>query len=151
MTLKSALLLTFALFSTALADWPVVERFMVEMTDGVHLATDVYYPQVGEAPWPVMLYRTPYGITSDNIGYMADDGWVAVCQDTRGRHDSEGDDLVFMADGWGPEHRDGLDTVNWILGQTWSNGRIATTGGSARGITQNMLAGALPPALERGI
>lgn len=141
-------LVSCLLATSSLQAYPYVQRFMVEMPDGVRLATDVYYPQVGEGPWPVMLYRTPYGIYQDEISEYAEDGWVAVCQDTRGRWDSEGEDLIFMADGWGPNHTDGKDTVDWLLAREWCDGRIATIGSSARGITQNMLAGALPDSLR---
>ena len=55
------------------------------------------------------------------------------------RFASEGNDaMVFLNDGWG-EHQDGHDTLQWIAGQTWCNGKIGTWGGSALGITQNML------------
>lgn len=128
--------------------YPPVENFMVEMSDGIRLNTDVYYPQNGLDPWPVLLFRTPYGIDSDHIGYMAQYGYVCVCQDTRGRYGSEGTDELYRDDGWGPYHTDGLETVNWILDQAWCNGRIGTLGGSARGITQNMLAGALPDSVR---
>ena len=52
-----------------------------------------------------------------------------------------------MDDGWG-ENKDGYETVLWILEQEWSDGKIGTIGGSARGITQNMLAGSAPPGLK---
>jgi hypothetical protein len=41
-----------------------------------------------------------------------------------------------------------VDTVEWIKKQPWCNGSIATIGGSAGGITQNLLAGAAPGALK---
>jgi predicted acyl esterase len=126
--------------------YPPVERYMVPMSDGIQLATDVYYPQSGDGPWPVFLYRTPYNIENDNVDHYAEDGWVAVCQDTRGRFASEGIDQMFRDDGWGPDHRDGLETVEWILTQPWCSGDIAGGGRSATGITQYQLAGALPPA-----
>lgn len=129
-------------------DYPPVENVQVEMSDGIHLNTDVYYPQTGDEPWPVMLYRTPYNIAGDHIGWMAEHGFVAVCQDSRGRFGSEGLDRMFRDDGWGPDHQDGKETVDWILDQPWCNGRIGTYGGSARGITQNMLAGALPGSVR---
>ena len=34
---------------------------MVDMRDGVTLATDVFLPTEGEGPWPVMFLRGPYG------------------------------------------------------------------------------------------
>jgi len=121
---------------------------MVEMADGVRLATDVHYPQDNQDPWPVLLYRTPYGITTDNIGWVAEYGYVGISQDCRGRFDSDGLDRMFLDDGWGPDHMDGRETVEWLLAQPWSNGELGTLGGSARGITQNMLAGAIPPGLD---
>jgi putative CocE/NonD family hydrolase len=60
----------------------------------------------------------------------------------RGRYASEGNDTVFRSD-----HTDGPDTLAWIADQNWSNGKIATFGGSALGITQYFMAGANPPNL----
>jgi len=120
--------------------------YMVEMSDGIRLATDVYLPD-GNGPWPVVLYRTPYGKNSDYPSITwCERGYVIVAQDCRGRFDSEGVDHVFYDDGWGT-YKDGYETCLWILSQPWCNGKIGTIGGSARGITQNMLAGSLPPGL----
>jgi predicted acyl esterase len=57
----------------------------------------------------------------------------------RGRFASQGIDTVFKN-----EYSDGPDTLAWIANQTWSNGKIATFGGSALGITQYLTAGANP-------
>jgi predicted acyl esterase len=114
---------------------------MVLMRDGVtHLSTAVYRPARWGA-FPVMLYRTPYNKETDNgDGAYVSGDFVMVAQDTRGRFASEGVDRIFHDDGWG-QHRDGYDTVEWILDQPWCDGRVATFGGSARGITQYMLTG----------
>lgn len=123
------------------------ETIMIPMSDGVRLATDVYRP-VGEGRFPVVLTRTPYHRTKTE-GYgraMARNGYVVVAQDMRGRFESEGENLPFIGCGWG-EHRDGAETVAWIQQQTWCNGRIGTVGGSAGGITQNLLAGTAPTGL----
>ncbi len=121
---------------------------MVEMSDGVRLATDVYLP-LGSGPWPVVLYRTTYNKNTD--GNRPGDefrlrGYALVVQDCRGLFASEGIFRMFLDDGWG-EKKDGYETVLWIRAQPWSNGQIATYGGSARGITQYMLAGSDPPGL----
>lgn len=111
---------------------------MVPMRDGVKLATDVYLP-AGEGPWPVILYRTPYGkdeFNEQGMGF-ARIGIVAVGQDMRGRFLSQGKDGVFTTDGDG-DLKDGFDTIEWISQQGWCNGKIGTTGGSARGIVQYM-------------
>ena len=127
--------------------YPEMERVMLEMSDGIRLATDIYYPQNGDGPWPVLLFRTPYGITTDYITWAAASGYVGVNQDTRGRFDSEGLDRLWLDDGWGPDHEDGRETMDWIHDQPWCDGSVGTVGSSARGITQNMLAGALPQGL----
>lgn len=121
---------------------------MVAMRDGKRLATDVYLPK-GDGPFPVILARTPYGRTKrgGEGGGFTRDGYVFVVQDQRGRFDSEGENLPFVGCGWG-EHQDGVDTIAWLKKQPWCNGRIATIGGSAGGITQNLLAGAAPAGLE---
>ena len=114
--------------------------------DGVKLATDVYLP-TGKGPWPVILSRTPYNRSRSNGRYIASGGYAYVVQDMRGRFDSQGRNLPFIGCGWG-KHTDGADTVAWILEQPWCNGRVGTLGGSAGGITQNMLAGAQPKGLR---
>lgn len=118
------------------------------MRDGAHLATDIYLP-AGQGPFPVVFSRTPYGRAAHAEGAVnfAAAGCVAVVQDMRGRFDSEGENLPFIGCGWG-EHRDGVDTLEWIKQQAWCNGRIGTIGGSAGGITQNLLAGAAPDGLK---
>lgn len=118
---------------------------MVPMTDGISLATDIYLP-AGKGPWPVVMLRTPYdkaGLKGLGEG-TARMGYAVVIQDTRGRFASQGIGKAFGGDGWSP-HQDGLDTVKWMLLQPWCNGKIATQGGSALGITQLMLAASGAP------
>jgi predicted acyl esterase len=113
------------------------------MRDGVKLATDVYV-QKRTQPHGAILIRTPYnklGLVMLGMNW-AQNGWPTVGQDMRGRFASEGIDTVFKN-----EHTDGPDTLAWIANQTWSNGKIATFGGSALGITQYLTAGANPPSL----
>lgn len=133
-------------FSLEPLELPAKVTHLLSMTDGTRLATDVYLPS-GTGPWPVVLYRTPYGKDSDHPGTeWTTGGYAVVAQDCRGTFDSEGLFRTFLDDGWG-ENKDGYETVLWIREQTWCNGKIGTLGGSARGITQNMLAGSAPPGL----
>ena len=126
---------------------PKAQTVRVAMRDDVHLATDIYLPE-GDGPFPVVFSRTPYSRMKANEGAanFAAAGYAAVVQDMRGRFDSEGENLPFIGCGWN-EHQDGVDTIAWIKKQKWCNGRIATIGGSAGGITQNLLAGAVPDGL----
>ncbi|NUQ01243.1 MAG: CocE/NonD family hydrolase [Armatimonadetes bacterium] len=117
----------------------------VPMRDGVHLATDIYLPEEGDGPWPVILTRTPYNKAGrGDLARFTTQGYAAVAQDSRGRFGSEGQNLPFMFDGWGAQ-QDGVDTARWIGQQPWCNGKIGTTGGSAGGITQLLTAAAEPP------
>lgn len=118
--------------------------YMVPMRDGVKLHTIVWLPE-GTGPWPVLLMRTPYPAGKVNSGFL-ERGYVHVVQNTRGRHGSDGENVPFVADGWG-EHQDGYDCVEWIAAQPWCNGKIGTFGGSAPGVTQYLLAGSAPPHL----
>ena len=120
----------------------------IVMSDGVRLATDIYLP-AGDGPFPVVFSRTPYGRVKANEGAanFAAAGYVAVVQDMRGRFDSEGENLPFIGCGWS-EHQDGVDTIEWIKKQKWCDGHIGTIGGSAGGITQNLLAGATPDGVK---
>ncbi|MCX5684784.1 MAG: CocE/NonD family hydrolase [Planctomycetota bacterium] len=123
------------------------QTVMVPMADGVKLATDVYLPP-GDGPFPVILTRTPYSRTKAAMGGVAvlTQGYACVLQDMRGRFDSEGENLPFIGCGWEGTH-DGADTVAWIAQQSWCNKKIGTFGPSACGITQNLMAGAVPPGL----
>ncbi len=127
---------------------PKARTVRIAMSDGIQLATDVYLP-AGDGPFPVVFSRTPYSRVKANEGaaHFAAAGYAAVVQDMRGRFDSEGENLPFIGCGWN-EHRDGVDTIEWIKQQKWCNGRIGTIGGSAGGITQNLLAGAAPAGLQ---
>jgi len=119
------------------------QHYMVSMRDNVQLATDIYLPENIQAHG-VILIRTPYNKNQNSLLGInwAQNGWPTVIQDMRGRFASQGYDTVFKN-----EHTDGPDTLAWIANQSWSNGKIATFGGSALGITQYLTAGANPPSL----
>ena len=135
------------------ADEFVVERnVMVPMRDGVLLATDIYRPAVdGEPvsePLPALLTRTPYSklreSTVTTAEHFARHGYVAVVQDMRGLYESQG---VFSKYS-DYEPPDGYDTVQWLAGQSWSDGRIGMWGTSYGAHTQADAAKLNPPALE---
>ena len=124
---------------------------MVSMRDGVKLSTDIYRPNDSDQH-PVILYRTPYNKDGDNLGASAIQlvnfrGFVYVAQDCRGRFASQGNDSVFVTDGWGAL-QDGYDTIEWITQQNWCDGKVGMFGGSATGITSYRAAGAAHPNLE---
>jgi len=124
---------------------------MVPMHDGVRLATDVYRDPKAKSPQAVIFVRGPYG--KNGVGKALADlaarrGYVLVVQDMRGRYESEGSDaVVFFNDGWST-NRDGQESIEWITKQEWCNGKVATWGGSALGVTQTLMAPGAPEALK---
>ncbi|MEZ4650477.1 MAG: CocE/NonD family hydrolase [Candidatus Eisenbacteria bacterium] len=129
--------------------YPVSESVDVPMSDGTLLHTVIWYPQGGSGPWPVILARTPYGAGGSlPFDVLVALGFVAVGQDIRGFHGSGGSFEMFRANGWGPDHEDGRETLDWILAQPWCDGHIGTFGASAPGITQNLLMGSVPNGLS---
>jgi len=136
---------------------------MVEMRDGVRLATDLYFPAKDgkpiAGPLPVVMERTPYGKQersrseidagmseprnrSDLGTYFARAGYIAIYQDCRGRYRSEGEFVKYLSDGY-----DGFDTCSWIVAQPWCNGKIGTMGLSYAAHTQAALATLNAPGL----
>ncbi len=118
--------------------------YMVPMRDGIKLATDVFLPIGLSKPHGCILLRTPYNKDDLNeLGILlALVGWPTVIQDIRGMHASEG-----IYQGFRKCQTDGPDTLDWIGSRDWSNGKVATVGPSALGITQYYTAGANPPEL----
>ena len=118
---------------------------LVKMRDGSFLATEVWR-SASDGRRPVILERLPYGRlccrSAEIARYFGGAGYTLVTQDVRGRGDSEG-----HFGGWFQEREDGYDTIEWIAGQSWSNGRVGMLGGSYLGTAQWMAAAARPPHL----
>jgi len=125
------------------------QTFMVPMRDSIKLATDVYFaPGSFGAPRPVILIRTPYGKSgwANDLYlpiYLLQDYHIVI-QDLRGTFDSEGGEsfLLFVN-----SYKDGVDTIDWISDQSWSNGKIASSGVSALCLNQYYYAGMGPDGL----
>lgn len=98
----------------------------IPMRDGVELAADVYFPEQSALPAPVILTMTPYdkrNLVGDEAKYYQSRGYVSVSVDCRGRGKSEGEWRAAVNDG-----KDGHDAVEWLAAQTWSTGKVGTTG-----------------------
>src|SRR5271166_1283364 len=112
---------------------PIAKRFarteaMIAMRDGVRLYTTLYVPKHAKGPLPFILLRTPYGIDTRGpkalqsyLKDLADEGYIFVFQDIRGRHKSDGT-FVMSRPPRDPkdakaidENTDTNDTIDWLL------------------------------------
>lgn len=149
-----ALLLTAAPEPSA-APTPAWDRteVMVPMRDGVRLQTVIYAPRgtrdSGEE-LPILFMRTPYGFGEGESGLsqwlsapwlrpLLDDGYLLVLQNVRGRFRSEGTYVMESVprDRSDPrsvdEGTDAFDTVEWLVANVPSNGRVGMLGVSIPG------------------
>jgi putative CocE/NonD family hydrolase len=126
-------------------------NLMVPMRDGVHLATDIYRPtRFGapvDEPLPVLLQRTPYDKTGERFveaaRFFAQNGYVVVLQDHRGRYASEGEFTKYIGEG-----ADGFDTIAFLGGLPYSNGEVGMWGTSYGAHVQANAAKLRPPNLK---
>lgn len=126
------------------------EERAIAMRDGVRLRTWRLAP-IGGGQHPTLLIRTPYGIGWNLpmpimpflARLFATRGYQVVLQDTRGRYGSDGEFYPFVH-----ERRDGQDTLAWIEGQPWFDGRLGMWGASYFGYTQWSLADGAPAYLK---
>jgi uncharacterized protein len=127
----------------------VLRDVMVQMRDGISLATDVYLPDTA-GPFATVMIRLPYGKTVDYCGvaeiaaHWNRKGYAFAGQDCRGTYGSGG---VFDPAHPYSEAEDGHDTVAWIAEQPWSSGRVALTGESYYSVTSFAAASIPHPAL----
>jgi putative CocE/NonD family hydrolase len=129
---------------------------MIPTRDGVRLSTKIFTPRSQAGPLPIILKRTPYGIAGSAGNFnayfkaLADDGYIFVFQDIRGKFGSEGTFVMQRpprAEGDTAsldEGTDTYDTIDWLLKNVrGNNGRVGMLGVSYDGWTTVM--GALQP------
>jgi len=132
------------IFSKAIPD---VELF-VPMRDGTRLPTYIFLPQDKAGKYPCVLIRHPLGAKMAEQSWtdLAEQGYMVAVQSTRACCDTTGTAIPYFTDGWG-QLEDGYDAVEWLAKSEWCNGKVATIGTSATGITQLLLAPTRPPHL----
>jgi len=147
------------------ADRFEVSDVMIPARDGKRLHTKIFTPRLRQGsaeagsaaePLPIIFKRTPYGIEGSagnfNAYYkaLADEGYIFVFQDIRGKFGSEGD-FVMQRPARSPgdttaidEGTDTYDSIEWLLKNVRNNnGRVGMLGVSYDGWTTIM--GALEP------
>lgn len=133
-----------------------IKTYYVEMRDGVKLAVDVYKPKGMKAEkLPSLIHQTRYwrsaelrwpfkwmtkGLVGRQGKFIKDivtNGYVVVNVDSRGSGASFGS----RPHPWTEEETlDGVDIIEWILEQEWSDGNIGSLGVSYSGTTAEFLA-----------
>jgi putative CocE/NonD family hydrolase len=114
---------------------------MIPVRDGVRLNTNIYVPRNTREALPLILLRTPYGIDESHrlfksyLKELADEGYIFVFQDIRGRFKSEGQFVMTRPprDKRDPkaidESTDTYDTIEWLLKNVpHNNGRVGMLG-----------------------
>jgi putative CocE/NonD family hydrolase len=131
----------------------IVERkLMIPMRDGVRMQFDVYRPRNVEKA-PAIFVRTPYNMNfwDVNNGAPADmtaqltavkRGYAYVGANERGHFFSEGSYDIL-----GPPVSDGVDEIQWIASQPWSNGKVGLIGCSSTAEWQMAVAAQAPKGL----
>ena len=123
-----------------------VREVMIPARDGVRLHTMIFTPKPLTPPLPIIFSRTPYGIAGSagrlrgSFKDLADDGYIFVFQDIRGRFGSEGTFVMQrpVRDRRDPrsidEATDAYDTVEWLVANVpGNNGRVGQLGVSYDG------------------
>ena len=124
----------------------------IPMRDGLRLHVEIYAPKGQAEPLPFLFQRTPYGVEGAGNrltgGYaeLAEEGYIFVFQDIRGRYKSEGtfvmqrpprpvDSPALAID----EGTDTNDSIDWLLKNVPNNsGRVGMLGVSYDGWTAAM-------------
>jgi len=136
--------------ATAPASSPIfnLQEVMIPVRDGVHLQTVILAPVGAAKPLPILFRRTPYGVPEkapaempSSLKELAQDGYIFVIQNLRGRFKSEG---VFLLSSWVDlkdpkatnETTDAYDSIEWLLKNVPNNnGKVGMYGVSYDGLT----------------
>ncbi len=144
------------------ADWNKTE-VMIPMRDGIRLHTLIYAPKNATTKLPLLMERSPYGFTGGKpevslkarYKQLADEGFIFVFQDIRGRYESEGEFVMTRAprDRSKPnsidEATDAYDTTDWLIKNVSNhNGRAGILGISYGGWLTAMALMEPHPALK---
>ncbi len=135
----------------------------IPMRDGVRLAVNLYMPSVPiqritqdaehGGKFPAILEYLPYRKDDWTLArdwqlhsYFVKRGYVTARVDIRGTGASEGNppDREYSDQ----EHQDGLEVIDWLSKQPWSNGNVGMMGISWGGFNAIQMARLHPPALK---
>jgi putative CocE/NonD family hydrolase len=140
------------------------QEAMIPMRDGVKLHTEIYTPRQASGPLPLLMKRTPYGVSGGPRSYSRElngdqhlyaDQYIFVYQDIRGRYGSGGEFHMIRpvhdpSDLKGvDESTDAYDTIEWLVKNIPNNnGRVGIHGVSYDGFLVAMALVNPHPALR---
>ncbi|MBM3796103.1 MAG: CocE/NonD family hydrolase [Acidobacteria bacterium] len=110
---------------------------MIPMRDGKRMTTDVYRPKDESKKYPIVFSRTPYNFNFWDVKLGAPRdmtteleavrrGYGYVQMNERGHFFSEGSYGIL-----GAPLSDGVDAIEWMSTQPWSNGKVGAIGCSS--------------------
>ena len=123
------------------------QEVMIPMRDGARLQTVILTPTDKSGPLPILFRRTPYGVPDGPVAQvpvslkeLAQDGYLLVFQNLRGRFKSEGvfklTSQVDLTDSTATnETTDAYDTIDWLVQHVPNNGNVGMLGVSYDGLT----------------
>ena len=129
----------------------VKREVRIRVRDGAQLFTSIYVPRDTSRRYPVLMSRTPYSVAPYGADYKTalgpsgnprwvNDGYIFVYQDVRGRYYSEGTfrDMTPILERHDKatdvdEGTDAYDTIDWIVKNLPTNGRVGIYGTSYPG------------------
>jgi hypothetical protein len=135
----------------------------IEMKDGVKLAIDLFLPKKIKKEIPTVLFLTRYvrsfepkdfiefvgpifgQIKRNEIVHYIKNGYAVIIVDVRGTGASFGNRKMEFSP---QEVEDGAQILDWIIDQSWSNGKVGTTGISYLGTTAEFILTTNHPALQ---
>jgi predicted acyl esterase len=110
-----------------------LQEVMIPVRDGAHLQTVILRPVGAAERLPILFTRTPYGVPEKapeqipaSLKELAQDGYIFVIQNLRGRFKSEG---VFLLSSWVDlndpkatnETTDAYDSIEWLVKNVANN------------------------------
>ncbi len=124
-----------------------LQEVMIPVRDGVRLQTVILTPVDKHGPLPILFRRTPYGVPDKApepvppfLKELAQDGYIFVIQNLRGRFKSEGvfklSSQVDLSDPKATnETTDAYDSIEWLVKNVPNNGKVGMFGVSYDGLT----------------